>query len=79
MVFHLFSSILEPLSTASKAGFAQDRQAVKLLMALRDSKPQSASQGRRWGFKALPRAPELLRKSGNLLDATEDFIVHQCN
>jgi len=69
---------------------AQDRSAVKLLMALRDQNQNQVSQviskgSRRWGAKKVeefPRPPSqggVSQKAGNLLQATEDYIIHQCN
>ncbi|CAJ1400626.1 unnamed protein product [Effrenium voratum] len=62
---------------------AQDRSAIKLLMALRDAKATSqatAKGGRRWGARnEAPRSVGLVQKCGDLLQASEDFIVHQCN
>eukprot|EP00435_Cladocopium_sp_Y103_P006630 s1739_g2.t1 len=74
---------------------AQDRPAVKLLMALRDQNPNQVPQvssskgGRRWGTKkaediqqcapSRPPVRAVLQKIGDLLRATEDYIIHQCN
>ncbi|CAE7217999.1 unnamed protein product, partial [Symbiodinium microadriaticum] len=72
---------------------AQDRAAIKLLMTLRDQSqaPKSAARRTRWGQKKEEkeetRRPSdsrqlggtLIHRAGDLLQAKEDFIVHQCN
>ncbi|CAE7570917.1 DTX3 [Symbiodinium natans] len=68
---------------------AQDRAAIKLLMTLRDQAqiqaPTGTARRTRWGQKkedkeeTRPPGGNLIHKAGDLLQANEDFIVHQCN